>query len=73
MRTGVGHYTTGGNDDIHGNQSLHFLVIAVVYFLYLRQQPKIDKLRKMQEEMRERMARNKGIQAEKDARRAQKK
>ena len=50
-----------------------FLVIAVVYILYLEQQPKTDKQRKMQEEMRERRARVKDIQAEKDARRAQKK
>lgn len=48
------------------------LIAAVGYIIYLEQQPKTDKERKRNEEMRERMIRTKAIQAEKDARRTKK-
>lgn len=48
------------------------LIAAVGYIIYLQQQPKTDKERKRNEEMRERMARTKAIQAAKDAGRTKK-
>lgn len=49
-----------------------FLIIAIVYILYLEQQPRTDKERKKRDDMRERMAMAKEIQAGKDARTRQK-
>lgn len=48
------------------------LIAAVGYIIYLEQQPKTDKERRRNEEMRERTVRAKAIQAAKDVNRTKK-